>query len=249
MADSGLCILLFLEQLRASGPSDSATLYCLASIIIDTIFIWKPLDASYAPEPRRIVLIRCLAHTCLLALELRTKSPAYDRDGVRLSPEERHGILNKVVFAWINPVLAQGYSRILSEEDMPVLSQDIKPEHYRKLMIRLWSQRGKLENPPKPPVSGSDPARQTGNQVHSAVGLASLREEAVSCGYRATRILDSVPILPTLPDKGDYQICGCLPGRCRGGPRLLARSCSYCDLCWPCSEECSPSGPFSMMLR
>ncbi|KAK8061986.1 oligomycin resistance ATP-dependent permease yor1 [Apiospora phragmitis] len=89
--------------------------------------------------------IRCFAHTCLLTLELRINSPAYDQEGLRLSPEERYGILSKALFAWVNPVLIQGYTRILSKQDMPVLSQDMKPEHYRELMTRLWAQRSKPE--------------------------------------------------------------------------------------------------------
>ncbi|KAK8078302.1 hypothetical protein PG996_004472 [Apiospora saccharicola] len=144
-AATKLCLVLLLEQYRASGPSDVTTLYYCASIIIDGVFIWRLLDDPFAAGPHRIVLIRCFAHTCLLVLELRTKSPAYDRDGRRLSPEERHSILNRAVFAWVNPVLAQGYTRILSEQDMPVPSRDMRPEHYRKLMIHSWSQRDKPE--------------------------------------------------------------------------------------------------------
>ncbi|KAK8134988.1 hypothetical protein PG984_007000 [Apiospora sp. TS-2023a] len=140
-AAAKLCMVLLLEQYRASGSSDVFTLYFFVSIVIDVFFILRLIDAPFAPEPHRYVLIRCFAHTCLLVLELRTKSPSYDRDGRRLSPEERYGVLNRAVFAWVNPVLAQGYTRILSDQDMPVLSRDMRPEHYRKLMVHSWSQR------------------------------------------------------------------------------------------------------------
>ena len=147
MAASGLFLVLLFEQYRASGPSDVATLYYVVSIMIDVVFLWRLFDEPLALGPHRVVLVRCLGHACLLALELRTKSPAYDGDGRPLSPEENHGILNRTVFAWVNPVLAQGYTRILAEQDMPVLSRDMTPRRYRELMIHWWSQRGKLESP------------------------------------------------------------------------------------------------------
>ncbi|KAK8006062.1 ABC transporter [Apiospora marii] len=144
-AASALLLVLLVEQYRGSGPSDVATLYYFASIITDAVFLRNLVDDPLASGPHRIVLVRCLGHACLLALELLTKSPAYEKDGQPLSPEERHGIISRAVFAWVNPVLARGYTRILSEQDMPVLSRDMTPKRYRGLMIHWWSQRDKAD--------------------------------------------------------------------------------------------------------
>lgn len=138
----GLSLLLLLEQQRGSSPSDLATLYLLASIVSDGLFIARHHGTVLDAKTHRLVLVRCFAHGCLLALELQADSPAYSTLGMRLSPEKRHGILSRTLFIWVNPILTQGHSRILSDQDMPVLSQDMKPEYYRELMLRLWSQRG-----------------------------------------------------------------------------------------------------------
>ncbi|TVY68841.1 ABC transporter FUM19 [Lachnellula suecica] len=91
------------------------------------------------------ILVRCFMHMILLVLENHGKRPALNVFNKSQSPEELSGILEKVFFIWINPILIQGYRNILVDQDLPPLNRDLTPEVTRKAILQTWSQRIKPE--------------------------------------------------------------------------------------------------------
>ena len=142
LAALGLSLLLSLEHQRSHRASDIATLYLLGSILCDTIYLTMPSKITRNTNISRPFLLRCCGHVALLMLELCGKRPSFNAVKQHKSPEEIYGILGRVFLIWINPILVQGYKNILTDQDSPSLSQDMKPEVTRNAMIQTWSQRG-----------------------------------------------------------------------------------------------------------
>lgn len=138
-----LSLLLLQEQKRCNRSSDLTTLYLLSSTLCDVIILAASSSAARYAHISLMVLLRCCIHSTLLVLECCTKRrKALDEYSTPSSPEERHGILNRIFFIWINPILLRGYTSILVNQDLPTLNQSMKPEFTREAMIESWSQRG-----------------------------------------------------------------------------------------------------------
>ncbi len=142
VATLGLSLLLYVEQQRSLKPSNLATLYLVASILCDVVLLTMPSEIYNETEILLPVLARLFVHLTLLILECQTKRPAYSPLNGRQSPEELSGILSRIFFAWINPILLQGYRNILVSQDLPPLSRDMEPEVTRKAILQAWGQRG-----------------------------------------------------------------------------------------------------------
>ncbi|TGO85301.1 hypothetical protein BPOR_0410g00020 [Botrytis porri] len=138
----GLSLLLVLENKRSLKPSDLAVLYLVSSIVCDVLLTMpqKIRALSRASQP---VLARCVIHSTLLVLESCDKRPSLSNSSNLQSPEESHGVLSRVLYTWINPILFHGYTNILIDQDLPPLSQDMKAEFTRKAMVQAWSRRAK----------------------------------------------------------------------------------------------------------
>lgn len=63
--------------------------------------------------------------------------PAYQH----LAPEETAGILDRIFFWWMNPLLRQGYKTLLNEDDLPKIDHKLSPKTTRENVLRAWDQR------------------------------------------------------------------------------------------------------------
>lgn len=146
---AALCLspLLLQEQQRSDRASDLTTLYLLACTLCDVIILAAPSNVARHAHISRTVLFRCCVHSTLLLLECCVKRrKALDEFSMPSSPEERHGILNRAFFVWINPILLRGYTSILVSQDLPNLSRFMKPELTREAIIKSWSQQGQSQS-------------------------------------------------------------------------------------------------------
>ncbi|EED19894.1 oligomycin resistance ATP-dependent permease yor1, putative [Talaromyces stipitatus ATCC 10500] len=146
LAALGLSLLLLKESQRSYRASDFTTLYLLASTLCDVIILAAPSQVDRHAYISRAVSFRCCIHSMLLVIECCTKRHAAS-DAIRKqrAPEERHGILSRIFFLWINPILLQWYTNVLVNQDLPPLSQYMKPELTREAMIQAWSKVAKPE--------------------------------------------------------------------------------------------------------
>ncbi|KAK1755647.1 ABC transporter FUM19 [Echria macrotheca] len=139
--------LLYLEHGRSSMPSDLASIYLVVTSLLDFVALTAPVSttASLVRGPSAPLLARFLFHVLLLALEYFGPRKPLDADLTEKSPEEQSGILSRLVFGWINPILREGYQNILVHHDLPHLSKDIRPGGTREKMLQAWSERKKPE--------------------------------------------------------------------------------------------------------
>jgi ATP-binding cassette, subfamily C (CFTR/MRP), member 1 len=116
-------------------------------MLCDIIILAAPSHVAKHAHFSSTILFRCCVHSTLLLLECCVKrSKALDESSTPSSPEERHGILNRAFFIWINPILLRGYTSILVNQNLPTLSQYMKPKLTREAIIKSWSQRGQSKS-------------------------------------------------------------------------------------------------------
>ncbi|AEO64833.1 uncharacterized protein THITE_2142635 [Thermothielavioides terrestris NRRL 8126] len=130
----------WLQLRRGCRPSDPATVYLLASVLCDSVALTAP-SAAWRPRPAR-----CLLHAALLFLECFT--PRAKPHGVPWSgqsPEDNSGILDKLFFAWIIPILLRGYKSLLLSQDLPPLSAELSAKLAREAMLESWNRRARPE--------------------------------------------------------------------------------------------------------
>ncbi|KAI0129811.1 putative ABC transporter [Xylariales sp. AK1849] len=145
LAALGLSVLLLLQQQRSHRASDLASLYLLASILCDGVQLAISDQTARHASIYRPILLRSCIHSALLLLEWGATRPIVNDLGSEQSPEEKHGLLSRALFLWINPILFRGYMTSLLDKDLPVLSQDMKPVYTRKLILQTWAERAKPE--------------------------------------------------------------------------------------------------------
>jgi ATP-binding cassette subfamily C (CFTR/MRP) protein 1 len=142
LAALGLSLLLFVEQQRSLKPSDLGSLYLIASTLCDFVYVTMPVKTARQTSTSHPVFFRCIIHLAILILESCTMRPAFSAATKDQSPEELYGVLNRVLFTWINPILFRGYKNALVDIDLPSLSRDIKPDFTRNTILQTWSWRG-----------------------------------------------------------------------------------------------------------
>lgn len=76
----------------------------------------------------------------LLILEGRTKTSILREPYDKLSPEERSGFFGVALYWWVNKILENGYSHVLSLDDMPPLGESLDVRRTRETMQREWDK-------------------------------------------------------------------------------------------------------------
>lgn len=56
------------------------------------------------------------------------------------SPEDKCGIISKSFFAWMNPVIATGYRRLVTIDELYPLPVDASPELVEEKLWREWEK-------------------------------------------------------------------------------------------------------------
>jgi hypothetical protein len=110
-------------------------------MLCDIVHLFMLSKAATIPTISRLMFLRCSVHSVLLILESCANAPVLSVPGKQQSPEELSGVLGRTLFTWVNPILLRGYNSILTSQDLPPLSQSMKPESTRKAILKTWAQR------------------------------------------------------------------------------------------------------------
>jgi hypothetical protein len=233
LASLGLILQFPLEHQRSYKPSEPITLYLLASVLCDVILLTMPSSAGQFEEISRPVFLRCCMHSGILLYENFGSRPASNLVVKQKSPEELDGILSRAFFTWINPILLRGYKHVLTDDDLPPLSRDMKPEITAKAILRTWSQRGLSESHETCRIHSHNTS-QARNEMDITCGSTEKCESTLSCCDCTALVLDFVSLFSAQSNQAGYQICfdAFLPYRKRTW--VLARRVSCGHLRWPC---------------
>lgn len=131
-----LCPLLYLEHVRSARPADLAVIFLLVSLVCDLVVaVHEGLKEWLIPTTN--ITLKFL----LIAAESRSKQEVLKSPYSSQSPEQLAGIISRIFFWWINPILALGNQIILSGEDLPPIDHLLASEKLRHDALKAWDQR------------------------------------------------------------------------------------------------------------
>ncbi|ETS86194.1 hypothetical protein PFICI_00022 [Pestalotiopsis fici W106-1] len=153
IAALGLSLLLFIEQQRPLQISDGITRYLFASVICDLVYLTVTHNVAGHGDVSWPIFVRCSMQSILLSFEYRARRTVVVVSSNHKYRQGSPGVLSRLFFWWMIPILLQGHRNIFTQEDMPPLDQDMMPELTRRAMIETWSQRDKPETPRTLPMA------------------------------------------------------------------------------------------------
>ncbi|KAH7255182.1 P-loop containing nucleoside triphosphate hydrolase protein [Fusarium redolens] len=133
-----LCPLLYMEHMRSVRPADLAVVVLLVSLLCDTAAALKDGLEKWLLPATEIAL-----KLLLVATESRSKQRILTSPYNSLPPEQLAGILSRIFFWWINPILAQGNRTILSEDTLPLIDDQLSSKQLRHQGLKAWDQRAR----------------------------------------------------------------------------------------------------------
>jgi hypothetical protein len=89
-----------------------------------------------------LIAAQVILKSILLAIECYGKRSALYPQYQYFSIEETAGLLSRVFFWWINPVLAKGAHSSFQQNDLPTIPQSLRSGPLRQSILRAWDQRG-----------------------------------------------------------------------------------------------------------
>lgn len=140
-----LAWLSFLEHRRSVQPSTLICLYLLASVTNDLYLVISPgkIYHKFGPFPfLNTLFAQIILKTILLVVECRIKKPLLLVDSRDYAETDLVGVLNRVTFWWINPILKLGNKRILTADNMPLLDAELSTQRIRDRAVQQWNDRG-----------------------------------------------------------------------------------------------------------
>ncbi|KAF4437176.1 hypothetical protein FACUT_5830 [Fusarium acutatum] len=138
IATALLCSLLYMERMRSIRPADLAVVFLLVSLGLDVaVAIQEGLEELFIPATK--IALKLL----LVTAESRSKQRILKTPYSSQAPEELAGILSRISFWWINPILALGNRKILSGDDLPPTDHLLTSEKLRRNGLKAWDQRAR----------------------------------------------------------------------------------------------------------
>lgn len=141
LAFTCLCPLLYFEHTRSVRPADIIVIFLLLSLACD---IWvlvssgQPLGAAAHSLAAPNILLKLI----LAVTESRGKSSLLQSEYSKTPPSQLGGVLNRTFFWWVNSILAAGNHKVLGEEDLPLLDEDLSSKRLRQRALHAWEKRG-----------------------------------------------------------------------------------------------------------
>src|SRR6187402_1660125 len=127
-----------LEDSRAVQPSFLLNIYLLLSVIFDAVQV----RTLFLRHDDRAILGLFTASisikAILLLLESKSKRGYLRAPYATHSPETTSGIFNRTFFWWINPILATGFRKILTLDDLFKTDVALLSEALQDRMQRSW---------------------------------------------------------------------------------------------------------------
>jgi ATP-binding cassette, subfamily C (CFTR/MRP), member 1 len=127
-----------MEHMHSVRPADLAVVVLLVSLLCDTAAALKDGLEKWLLPATEIAL-----KLLLVATESRSKQRILTSPYNSLPPEQLAGILSRIFFWWINPILAQGNRTILSEDTLPLIDDQLSSKQLRHQGLKAWDQRAR----------------------------------------------------------------------------------------------------------
>ena len=127
-----------MEHQRTIRPSIIAEFYLGFSVLFDVARVRTLWLQKYSETIAAVTTVSIALKFILFCAEAVEKRRILRREYQKQSPETTSGIVSKLVFWWLNPLLRTGYSRSLSLEDLPPLDKHLTTEYLRSKLHSAW---------------------------------------------------------------------------------------------------------------
>jgi hypothetical protein len=139
---SALAILCLsnLEHTRTVRPSLVLNVYLLASLVFDAIQVRTLYLRDDDPSILGLFTTNIVIKAILLLLESKSKRTYLKPPYNAYSPEMTSGVFNHSFFWWIRPLLASGFRKMLTLDDLFQTDEALLSEPLRSQMLDSWAK-------------------------------------------------------------------------------------------------------------
>ena len=137
---AGVAWLSYIDHQRSLRPSTLLGLYLSAQVILDiprVRTLWLIGSASGEAAAMAAALTLTAVALLLEATEKRSSVAEEKRLG---APEEYSGFWTRTAFAWLTATFRAGYSKVLVQDDLPVLDTRLRSNLLRQNLVSTWAK-------------------------------------------------------------------------------------------------------------
>ena len=131
-------VLISLEHSRSIRPSSLLTLYLLLSLAFDAVQV----RTLYLRQETSVILGLSTAvlgsKLCLLLLEVPNKRSYLQLPYKGYSPEATSSVVNRGLFWWLNPLIKNGFNKILTLDDLYATDPELLSERLQRRIEAVW---------------------------------------------------------------------------------------------------------------
>lgn len=139
----GLCLLSHFEHVRSIRPSTIINAYLFTTLLFD-IAQTRTLWIQDAPTSIASTFTATVAVKFLVAImEATEKKKILLARYQNTSPEATSGIYSRAFFWWLHPVMSTGFRRIIKDEDLFTIEEDMSSRVLGLHAQNLWSKVNK----------------------------------------------------------------------------------------------------------
>jgi len=132
--------LSYIDHQRSLRPSTLLSLYLSALVILDiprVRTLWLIGSANGEAATMTVTLILTAVALLLESTEKRSSVAEEKRFG---APEEYSGFWTRTTFAWLAATFRAGYSKVLVQDDLPILDTRLQSNVLRQNLVSSWAK-------------------------------------------------------------------------------------------------------------
>lgn len=142
-----LCALSYTEHARSLRPSSLLNAYLLVSLLLDTAIVRSFWLSGLSDPIRALFTVSFAAKAALLVLEAVEKAPyVTTKNSDQRNPEITSGLYNRGLFWWMNPLLVDGFRRLLQPSDLYALDQSLAASVLNDKFWKTWNSCEFIQN-------------------------------------------------------------------------------------------------------
>lgn len=138
-----LATLSYAEHTRSVRPSFILNIYLLCSLLFDIArarTLWFRATDGFNEIISIVTIVAVGGKLLLVILEAVEKRHILKNEFSGYPPEATAGFYNRCFFWWLNPLFKNGFSNVLSVEDLFVLDKELSSERLLAMFEERWSK-------------------------------------------------------------------------------------------------------------
>ncbi|KAI1080070.1 ABC transporter [Whalleya microplaca] len=137
---AGVAWLSYIDHQRSLRPCTLISLYLSVLVILDLARVrtlWLTGSTKGEAAAMTVTLILTVAALLLESAEKRSSITEEKRFG---APEEYSGFWTRTAFTWLVTTFRAGYSKVIVQDDLPILDTRLQSSVLRKSLVSTWAK-------------------------------------------------------------------------------------------------------------